>query len=158
MEILRVLGIEEINQGASTGLDWNTSKEAGELEVFSPVDGRLLAKVALATEEDYRNCVATARKAFISWRTVPPPKRGEVVRQIGDALRSKKVELGTLVSWEVGKSLQSNWRCFYALYSFVILLATAHADECSQHRGFDRTALGGRQLGRLGDRTDSCCA
>ena len=106
METLRALGIEELNPGASTGRKWNKGGQAGELEVFSPVDGRLLAKVALASEKDFSNCVAAARKAFIIWRTVPPPKRGEVVRQIGDGLRAKKSELGTLVSWEVGKSLQ----------------------------------------------------
>ncbi len=106
MEIFNTLGIQTKNQGASTGSRWNTTTENGELEVISPVDGRVLASVYLASEKDYRECVAAAREAFSHWRSVPAPKRGEIVRQIGDALRAKKTPLGTLVSWEMGKSLQ----------------------------------------------------
>ena len=106
MEILATLGIQEKNQGASTGRHWNGSRENGELAVLSPVDGRRLASVYLASEADYRDCVIAAKQAFAHWRTVPPPKRGEIVRQIGEALRAKKTPLGTLVSWEMGKSLQ----------------------------------------------------
>lgn len=106
MEILHTLGIEKNNPGASTGLKWNKTRDNGQLEVISPVDGRLLATVFLASKEDYRNCAAKAQEAFLDWRKVPPPKRGEVVRQVGDALRAKKTALGTLVSWEMGKSLQ----------------------------------------------------
>ena len=103
MEILNELGIQEKNQGASTGTGWNTTRDSGELAVISPVDGRLLATVYLASEQDYRDCVASAKAAFHTWRTVPPPKRGEIVRRIGDALRARKTPLGTLVSWEMGK-------------------------------------------------------
>lgn len=106
MEILDILGIKQENQGAATGVKWNTGRASGKIEVTSPVDGRHLGTVFLASQEDYRNCSATAKKAFSQWRTVPPPKRGEIVRQIGDALRAKKVPLGTLVSLEMGKSLQ----------------------------------------------------
>ncbi len=146
METLRALGIEELNQGASTGLKWNIGGQTGELEVFSPVDGRLLATVALASEEDYRNCVATARKAFRAWRTVPPPKRGEVVRQIGDSLRAKKSELGTLVSWEVGKSLQEGLGevqemidiCDFAVGQSRQLYGYTIASEREAHRLYDQ--------------------
>lgn len=106
MELLETLGIQTKNQGASTGSSWNSTRENGELEVISPVDGRVLAAVYLASDQDYRDCVAKARKAFCQWRAVPPPKRGEIVRQIGAALRAQKTPLGTLVSWEMGKSLQ----------------------------------------------------
>lgn len=146
METLRALGIEELNPGASTGLKWNNRKPAGELDVFSPVDGRLLAKVALASEEDFRNCVAAARKAFSVWRTVPPPKRGEVVRQIGDRLRAKKSELGTLVSWEVGKSLQEGLGevqemidiCDFAVGQSRQLYGYTMASEREAHRLYDQ--------------------
>jgi len=106
MEILATLGIQENNQGASTGRHWNSTRDSGELAVISPVDGRRLASVYLASEADYRDCVTAAKEAFAHWRTVPAPKRGEIVRQIGEALRAKKTPLGTLVSWEMGKSLQ----------------------------------------------------
>ena len=106
MEILNTLGIQKDNQGASTGVNWTTSRTNGKIEVKSPVDGRLLATVFLASEEDYRACAKSAKEAFAGWRKVPPPQRGEIVRQIGDGLRAKKTALGTLVSWEMGKSLQ----------------------------------------------------
>ncbi len=106
MDILDTLGIQKNNQGAATGANWNTTQTSGKIDVTSPVDGRKLAGVFLASKEDYRNCAASAKAAFSEWRKVPPPKRGEVVRQIGDALRARKTPLGTLVSWEMGKSLQ----------------------------------------------------
>ncbi len=106
MEILRSLGILGKNQGASTGTSWNTTTANGTIEVVSPVDGRLLASVYCASEDDYRRCSAAAKAAFSWWRSVPPPERGEIVRQIGDALRARKNELGALVTWETGKSLQ----------------------------------------------------
>jgi len=106
MRILEVLGIGTKNQGASTGVNWNKTKTNGKLDITSPVDGRFLASVYLASEEDYLNCSAVARETFGSWRSVPAPKRGDIVRQIGEALRTRKTELGTLVTWEMGKSLQ----------------------------------------------------
>ena len=146
METLRALKIEEMNPGVSTGLEWNTSRQTGELAVTSPVDGRLLAKVALASEDDYRNCVTAAGKAFLKWRTVPPPKRGEVVRQIGDGLRAKKNELGTLVSWEVGKSLQEGLGevqemidiCDFAVGQSRQLYGFTMASEREEHRLYDQ--------------------
>ena len=106
MDILETLGIREKNQGASTGTRWSGTGDKGEIEVVSPIDGRQLATVYLASEQDYRDCTAAAREAFRSWRLVPAPKRGEIVRRIGDALRARKQALGTLVSLEMGKSLQ----------------------------------------------------
>ena len=75
------------------------------LEKYSPVDGSLLGRVRQATPEDYESAVAAAHKAFLAWRDVPAPKRGEVVRQLGNALRELKTELGQLVSLEAGKIL-----------------------------------------------------
>src|SRR5258708_36871537 len=71
----------------------------------SPIDGSLLGRVRQATPEDYELAVTAAQKAFLAWREVPAPKRGEVVRQLGNALRGLKTELGQLVSLEVGKIL-----------------------------------------------------
>ena len=106
MKILKDLGITAKNQGASTGVTWNTTTDNGEIEVVSPVDGKLIASVSLASKEDYAHIVQAAHEAFQTWRTVPAPKRGEIVRQIGNAFRKYKEKLGTLVSYEMGKSLQ----------------------------------------------------
>lgn len=104
-EALKVLGIKENNQGAATGQKWFDTK--GEKIVsYSPVDGEPIASVNAATAEDYERVVNTAREAFRSWRLIPAPKRGEIVRQIGDRLRKYKEPLGKLVSYEMGKSYQ----------------------------------------------------
>ncbi|MFO7712963.1 aldehyde dehydrogenase family protein [Desulfosarcina sp.] len=106
MEFLKALGIEKENQGVSTGLDWLGGKAGPTVEVVSPVDGKVVASVFTATESEYEQTVQTAHKAFLKWRRVPAPKRGEVVRQIGRQLRLYKEPLGNLVSYEMGKSLQ----------------------------------------------------
>lgn len=105
MDFLKKLGIKKKNYGASTGLKWNDTTDQGELDVFSPVDGKKIASVYLASEKDYENVVEKAHKAFLKWREVPAPKRGEIVRQIGLKLREYKDDLGALVSYEMGKSL-----------------------------------------------------
>lgn len=106
MEFLKELGIEEKNFGASTGLEWYNTTDQGEINVVSPVNGEKIASVYLASEADYDDMVAKSHEAFKVWRTVPAPKRGEIVRQIGNALREYKKPLGALVSYEMGKSLQ----------------------------------------------------
>ncbi len=106
MDFLKELGIKAKNYGASTGLEWNTTTDQGELNIVSPVDGKHIASVYLASEDDYEKIVAKACEAFKRWRKVPAPKRGEVVRQIGLKLREYKDALGSLVSYEMGKSLQ----------------------------------------------------
>ncbi|PST84000.1 aldehyde dehydrogenase family protein [Pedobacter yulinensis] len=103
-KILEELGIAEHNTGWSTGA--TAGRPGNELESFSPVDGQLIAATGLAPRDAYDALVETAQSAFEHWRTVPAPKRGEIVRQLGDALREKKTSLGTLVSYEMGKSLQ----------------------------------------------------
>jgi len=106
MKLLEDLGISSRNQGASTGLSWQAADTEGSLEVISPVDGKLLATVDRCSEEVYQQCSALAEQTFKFWRGVPAPKRGEIVRQIGSALRRAKTGLGTLVTWETGKTLQ----------------------------------------------------
>jgi len=103
--VLKELGIEQKNTGVSTGLQW--SEGSGKwIQSFSPVDGELIAEIKCAGEFDYQMVVKEAEKAFKIWRNMPAPKRGEIVRQMGDALRKKKDALGKLVSYEMGKSLQ----------------------------------------------------
>ena len=104
-EILSQLGIEEMNNGASTGGKW--FKTSGEkIDSISPVDGKLIASVNAATEADYEAVILKAQEAFLEWRMIPAPKRGEIVRQLAEKIRFYKEPLGKLVSYEMGKSLQ----------------------------------------------------
>jgi aldehyde dehydrogenase (NAD+) len=105
MKFLQQLNINATNQGVSTGTQWLESKGV-LIESYSPVDGKLIGNVVAADAASYQKIMATATKAFEEWRMVPAPKRGEIVRQIGDALREHKEPLGQLVSYEMGKSLQ----------------------------------------------------
>jgi aldehyde dehydrogenase (NAD+) len=103
--ILTTFNIQSINNGASTGQDcWNTT--GALIDSFSPVDGKLIASVKSATASDYDRVIKTAQAAFLEWRQIPAPKRGEVVRQLAERIRFYKEPLGKLVSYEMGKSLQ----------------------------------------------------
>jgi aldehyde dehydrogenase (NAD+) len=104
-EILSVLGVKQSNLGASTGANW-LETHGEKITSFSPVDGEAIAEVTMATEGDYHAVVNKAQDAFSTWRMIPAPQRGEVVRQLGNELRKYKNELGALVSYEMGKSLQ----------------------------------------------------
>jgi aldehyde dehydrogenase (NAD+) len=106
MDFLKELGIKEENYGASTGLNWFKTTDQGVINVVSPADGKPIAKVFQCSEKDYEDVVSKAYEAFKYWRTIPSPKRGEIVRQIGNKLRHFKQPLGHLVSYEMGKSLQ----------------------------------------------------
>jgi aldehyde dehydrogenase (NAD+) len=105
MKFLQQLSINASNQGVSTGTNWIESK-GRVIESYSPVDGKLIGSVVATDAASYSQVIATATKAFQEWRMVPAPKRGEIVRQVGDALREHKEALGQLVSYEMGKSLQ----------------------------------------------------
>lgn len=106
LDFLKQLGITDINDGTSTGTLHFSVEESNIIESFSPVDGKLIAKVKCTTNSEYEKVVTKAQEAFITWRKTPAPKRGEIVRQIGDKLRENKESLGKLVSYEMGKSLQ----------------------------------------------------
>jgi aldehyde dehydrogenase (NAD+) len=101
---LKALGVKAINEGTSTGSDWFSNGDI--IESYSPVDGQLIGKVKTTTKEDYEKVMEAATTAFKTWRTMPAPQRGEIVRQFGDKLREKKEALGKLVSYEMGKSYQ----------------------------------------------------
>jgi aldehyde dehydrogenase (NAD+) len=105
MKFLQQLNLQQNNQGVSTGTNWIESKGT-LIESYSPVDGKLIGSVVATDAASYSQVIATATKAFQEWRMVPAPKRGEIVRQVGDALRENKEALGQLVSYEMGKSLQ----------------------------------------------------
>lgn len=103
---LAALGIKELNDAASTGQVWGYPYEAEIREIYSPADGMLIAKVKLATEKEYNYVIEKAQDAYSDWRTMPAPKRGEIIRQYGNKLREYKQPLGELVSYEMGKILQ----------------------------------------------------
>src|SRR5690606_26544911 len=104
-EMLRALGISRTNAGVSTGTRWLRS-QGSVLSSVSPVDGKVAGTVKSADDAALDRALTAASEAFLEWRTWPAPRRGEVVRQIGHALRRNKKALGTLVSYEMGKSLQ----------------------------------------------------
>ena len=105
MQFLQDLKIQKENEGSSTGAKWIQSK--GEMiSSFSPVNNQLIGAVVTTDAAAYEQVIKTAEAAFIEWRNWPAPKRGEVVRQLGEALRKDKAALGQLVSYEMGKSLQ----------------------------------------------------
>ncbi len=101
---LEQLGVSSINEGGSTGSEWFSNGEL--IESYSPVDGQLIGSVKSTTREDYNKIMKSALEAFKTWRVMPAPQRGEIVRQFGDKLRELKEPLGKLVSYEMGKSYQ----------------------------------------------------
>ncbi|MGB5263630.1 MAG: aldehyde dehydrogenase family protein, partial [Lutimonas sp.] len=104
-QVLKNLGIDQVNQGVSSGTKWFDT--GGDMTAsYSPIDGSLIGKVQNAKWDDYEKLIARAQKAFVVWRKVPAPIRGEVVRQIGLELRKHKDDLGALVSYEMGKIYQ----------------------------------------------------
>jgi aldehyde dehydrogenase (NAD+) len=104
LEIVIELGLSTVNPGASTGTGWwSPSSAAAGLESVNPATGEVIASVTPATATDFERVVGDAQRSFAQWRLVPAPKRGEVIRLIGQALREKKDALGSLVSMEVGK-------------------------------------------------------
>ncbi len=103
-QALHKLGVKDINEGTSTGS--NNFSNGEIIESYSPVDGQLIGKVKSTTAADYEKVMLAATSAFKTWRTMPAPQRGEIVRQFGEKLREKKEALGKLVSYEMGKSYQ----------------------------------------------------
>ncbi|WP_158858283.1 L-piperidine-6-carboxylate dehydrogenase [Lunatibacter salilacus] len=103
--LLSNLGLSSENMGTSSGKSWYPTT-GDYLESYSPVDGKLIAKVIQTDWKSYDRLLSDLQMAFTTWRDVPAPRRGEIVRQIGMALREKKEDLGRLVSYEMGKSYQ----------------------------------------------------
>src|SRR5687768_12143229 len=132
--LLKALGLDPSKplKGAAHGATWMGS--GPELTVRTPIDGSVLATVAEASPKDYDKVAARLHEAFRLWRQVPAPKRGELVRQWGNALREAKDPLGRLVSLEMGKSLQEGWGEVQEMI-----------DICDFAVGLSRT-LGGRTM------------
>ncbi len=142
---LKNLGIEAVNKGASTGSIW-INTHGDETVSVSPADGMPIAKVINATLSDYEHLMEKAQQAYLRWRIVPAPKRGEVVRQIGDALRRHKEDLGYLVSLEMGKIYEEGLGevqemidiCEFAVGQSRLLNGATMHSERQFHRMYDQ--------------------
>ena len=108
MIFLEELNIHAQQHGTSTGNNWlQTNTET--ITSHSPVNNTIIGSVTITNKNAYNKVIQQAQLAFTEWRNWPAPKRGEIVRQIGEALRNKKQALGQLVSYEMGKSLQEGY-------------------------------------------------
>ncbi len=144
-EVLKKFGISEINYGVTTGTKWFDTE--GEIvESCTPIDGSLIAKVKNATLKDYEHIIKTAHEAFLFWRDVPAPQRGEIVRQISIELREAKSDLGYLVSLEMGKIYQEGLGevqemidiCDFAVGQSRLLNGFTMHSERRDHRMYDQ--------------------
>ncbi len=144
-EVLKRLGIKEVNSGVCTGQEW--LQAGGNLtESVSPADDSLIAKVQNGSIEDYEYVMKKAQSAFIEWRKVPAPQRGEVVRQIGNVLRERKEDLGYLVTLEMGKIYQEGLGevqemidiCDFAVGQSRLLNGFTMHSERPDHRMYDQ--------------------
>ena len=105
--ILTELGIKDENFGACSGSEkWSNNRDGGLIESINPANGEVIGSVFQATESDYERIVKESVTAFKNFRKVPAPVRGQLVREMADALRKKKNALGSLVSMEMGKIKQ----------------------------------------------------
>ncbi len=144
-ELLERLGIEKINSGVTTGTQWFDVQGAITTSV-SPIDGKEIAKIKNATLDDYEAVIAKAQEAFKIWREVPAPGRGEVVRQIGLALRDAKEDIGKLVTLEMGKIYQEGLGevqemidiCDFAVGQSRLLNGFTMHSERRNHRTYDQ--------------------
>ncbi|MBK7873476.1 MAG: aldehyde dehydrogenase family protein [Saprospiraceae bacterium] len=143
-DFLKELGLQVKNAGTSTGLK---SSDSGKyIDSYSPVDGALIGSVSETMPEEYEHVIKTAQEAFKTWRMMPAPKRGEIVRQYGNELRKHKDALGRLVSYEMGKSLQEGWGevqemidiCDFAVGLSRQLYGLTIQSERPQHRMFEQ--------------------
>ncbi len=144
--VLHRLGIVgETLPGTSTGQEFFGDPE-GTLEARTPVDGSRVAEVAVTTREEYDQVVERAQEAFLTWRETPAPRRGEVVRQIGDELRRNKEDLGRLVTLETGKILEEGKGevqemidiCDFAVGQARMLYGKTMPSERPEHRLYEQ--------------------
>jgi len=145
MEFLQQLGLQAHNQGVSSGTIWINSN-GSTIDSFSPVDGKKIGSVTTVDKTSYEALMQTSLAAAKLWRNWPAPKRGEIVRQIGDALRVNKEPLGKLVSYEMGKSLQEGYGevqemidiCDFAVGLSRQLYGLTMHSERPQHRMYEQ--------------------
>lgn len=146
MNFLDELYLEKNMSGSSTGTTWLTGESKKQLIVSSPVDGENFAHITKATIKNYDQVLEQAQKAFPVWRSIPAPRRGEIVRQIGLRLRDFKLPLGTLIAYETGKPLQEGLGevqevidiCDYCVGQSRMLYGMTTVSERPEHRLFEQ--------------------
>ena len=144
-ELFERLGIKDINPGVTTGTEW-FDVDGAITSSSSPIDGKEIAKVKNATINDYEKVINKAQEAFKVWREIPAPKRGEIVRQMGLALRNAKEDLGKLVTLEMGKIYQEGLGevqemidiCDFAVGQSRLLNGFTMHSERRNHRMYDQ--------------------
>ncbi len=144
-QIISTFGLSNTQPAVMDGVE-SYGSGSGVFKISSPVDGKELGKNAKASKADYEKLVKTSQAAFKVWRTMPAPKRGEIVRQYGDTLRDNKDALGALVSWEMGKSLQEGLGevqemidiCDFAVGLSRQLYGLSMHSERSEHRMYEQ--------------------
>ncbi len=144
-DVLKSLGISEVNKGACTGSKWLDTKGQNTSSA-SPINGEMIANIINASIDDYEQIMTKAQEVFLEWRKWPAPKRGEVVRQIGEALRNKKEALGYLVTLEMGKIYQEGLGevqemidiCDFAVGQSRLLNGFTMHSERKEHRMYDQ--------------------
>lgn len=145
-QVLDKLGIKSTNESMCTGTLWVTPLGSQDRNIISPVDGEQIANVTYATESEYEHIMRVAQPAFEYWRNVPAPKRGEIIRKFGNKLRNRKTDLGMLVSYEMGKSLQEGMGevqemidiCDFAVGLSRQLYGLAMHSERPEHRMYEQ--------------------
>jgi len=145
-ELFETLGLDALNSGTSTGRTFTPTEGAARIASHTPIDGSHLADVTTTTREEYDRVVAAAEAAFATWRMVPAPRRGEIVRQIGLELRRYKEPLGRLVTWEMGKIFQEGLGevqemidiCDFAVGQSRMLYGKTMHSERPEHRMYEQ--------------------
>lgn len=143
-EFLQKLGIEGSNHGTWTGLD--SSSKGSSFTSYTPIDSSPIAEVTWTTDQEYEQVIDKAQKAFKTWKMIPAPERGDIIRQIGDQLRENKEELGSLVSYENGKIYQEGLGevqemidiCDFALGQSRMMYGNTMHSERPRHRFYDQ--------------------
>ncbi|HPJ46831.1 MAG TPA: aldehyde dehydrogenase family protein [Tenuifilaceae bacterium] len=144
-EVLKRLNINGVNSGVSTGAEWIEPK--GDItKSYSPIDNNLIGEIRNASIDDYEYVMAKAQQAFEVWKNIPAPKRGEVVRLIGEALRENKEDLAYLVTLEMGKIYQEGLGevqemidiCDFAVGQARLLNGFTMHSERKEHRMYDQ--------------------
>ena len=146
MDFLKSLNLKKTNPGASTGTLWLDQKGHSKLTCHSPIDGQSLGAVSMADNGDYDAILSAAIEARSQWQMVPAPRRGEIIRQIGEAVRDVKEPLGHLIAWETGKLLQEGLGevqemidvCDFAVGQSRMLYGMTSVSERPDHRLYDQ--------------------
>jgi aldehyde dehydrogenase (NAD+) len=142
-ELFEQLNLKKENAGGFCG-EWIASGKT--VEIASPINGEIIASVQHITADDYQKISEAAYHAFLDWRQLPAPKRGNIVRQLGNELREKKEVLGELVTLEMGKSIQEGYGevqemidiCDFAVGMSRQLCGVTMSSERSRHRMFEQ--------------------